>query len=30
MLRNQGLDEETIHHVTHSNPARFPAVDGAG
>lgn len=29
MLRNEGVDEETIHHITHTNPARVLAVDGA-
>ena len=27
MLRNGGVDDDTIHHITHTNPARVLAVD---
>ena len=27
MLRDEGVDEETIHRMTHTNPARVLAVE---
>ena len=27
MLRDGGVDEETIHRITHTNPARLLAVE---